>query len=117
MAIQILKTNNDKELYITECVSFFDKFLGLMFRRNIAENEGIVFLYEHESILNATIHMLFMRFSITVIWVNKENIIVDKSLAKPWRFAYAPKKPANIIYELHETVYDEFNIGDKIKIK
>ena len=111
MAIQIIKTDNDKELYIKECVSFFDKFLGLMFRKNLSINEGIVFLYAQESIINATIHMLFMRFPITVLWVNSENLIVDKTLAKPWRLAYAPKKPANTIYELHADNLDEFKIG------
>ena len=117
MAIQILKTDNNQELYVTECVSFLDKFLGLMFRKHLSINEGIVFLYGKESIINATIHMLFMRFPITVLWVNSEYIIVDKTLALPWHLAYAPKKPANIIYELHAEIFEEFKIGDKIKLK
>ena len=117
MAIQIINTDDKRELYVEECVSFFDKFLGLMFRKQIKINEGIVFLYSNESIVNATIHMLFMRFPITVLWVNSDNTIVDKAIAKPWRLAYAPNKPANIIYELHADVFDEFQIGDKIKQK
>jgi uncharacterized membrane protein (UPF0127 family) len=115
MAIQIVKMKSGQLLYITEYTSFFDKFLGLMFRKEIAVNEGIVFLYDKESIVNATIHMLFMRFPISVVWVNQDNIIVDKALAKPWRLAYSPKKPANTIYEIHANVIDEFQIGDKME--
>ena len=117
MAIQIIKTDNNRALYVKECLSFFDKFLGLMFRNKLEINEGIVFLYGKESIINATIHMMFMRFPISVIWVNDENLIVDKVLAQPWRLAYAPNEPASAIYELHANIFDEFKIGEKINLK
>ena len=117
MAIQIIITDNNRELNIKECTNFINKFLCFMFRKKIEVNEGIVFLYDKESIINSAIHMLFMRFPITVIWVNAENIIVDKKLAKPWRLVYRPCKPANVIYELNATIINEFNIGDKIYLK
>ncbi|MBI9049523.1 MAG: DUF192 domain-containing protein [Anaerolineaceae bacterium] len=114
MAKLSITTLSGENIHVKQCISYFDKLSGLMFRKSLSKNEGIVFLYNQESRINSTIHMLFMRFPITVLWVNQNKVIVDKVLALPWRLAYAPSKPANTIFELHAQHIDEFKIGDKI---
>ena len=75
------------------CSTFTCKLRGLMFRKGLGENEGLLLVEKSESRLNTSIHMLGVFFPIGVIWLGKGGNIVDFVLAKPWRF-YAPKTPA-----------------------
>jgi uncharacterized membrane protein (UPF0127 family) len=90
---------------------------GLMFRRDLPEDEGLLFVYGHESILETSIHMLFMFFSIATVWLDKEGRVVDKVLAKPWRLAYAPHKPAQYFIEARPSLLDRVKIGDRLIFK
>jgi len=87
-----------------------------MFRKELPKNIGLFFKYDKESIVNTSIHMLFMRFPIAAIWINAENVIVDKTIAFPWHLAYSPSLPACAILETHPHHLDEFPIGEKIKL-
>ena len=62
----------DHALQVELCDSFFSRFRGLMLRGSIGENEGIILVENADSIMNATIHMLFMKFDIAVIWINDQ---------------------------------------------
>lgn len=99
---------------IRRCDSFFSKLRGLMFTINLPKDCGILIADKAESRINSAIHMLFMNFDITVLWLNKNQIIVDKALAKRWRPVYIPKQPAQYVVELHRDRYDDYTIGDKI---
>jgi uncharacterized membrane protein (UPF0127 family) len=96
------------------CASFWCKFKGLMFRRALSEDEGLLFVYERESKLDTSIHMLFMRFPIATVWLDAHGIVVDKVLAKPWRLAYAPGKPAQFFVEGPPSLLDRVMIGDRL---
>jgi uncharacterized membrane protein (UPF0127 family) len=56
--------------------------------------------------------MMFMNCAITVLWLIKDFVVVDKVLAKKWRPAYIPEKPAQYVVELHQDKFLDFNIGD-----
>jgi len=104
----------DHSLQVEYCDSFFSRFRGLMLRDSIAENEGIVLVENTDSIMNATIHMLFMNFDIAVVWINGQMSVVDKKIAKRWRLAYPPVSPARFILEAHPDRLGDFQIGDKV---
>lgn len=94
---------------------FFTKLRGLMFRRSLPDDEGLVFIYGRESKLDTSIHMFFMAFPIATIWLDKNFVVVDKVLAKPWRPAYASRLPAQYVIEANPSLLDRVNVGDQLK--
>ncbi len=96
------------------CQSYWCRFRGLMFRGSLPEDEGLLFVYPRESRAETSIHMLFVWFSIAVIWLDSQGVVVDKSLAKPWRPMYAPARPARYFIEGVPTLLDRVMIGDRL---
>jgi uncharacterized membrane protein (UPF0127 family) len=96
------------------CSSFHSKLLGLMFRKEIKPFTGIILVEKRDSLINSSIHMLFMNFDISAIWVNKSGVVVDKTIARRWHLAYAPREPANRVIELHPRHINDFHVGDQI---
>lgn len=85
----MLKINN---LKIREAKSFKDRFLGLMFKKNISY--GLMFNNCR------SIHTFFMKEQIDVIATDeKDNIIKEYKDVKPWKILIAPKGTKKI-YEL-----------------
>lgn len=96
------------------CDTFLSKFIGLMFSRELKHDQGIILVENKETRINTSIHMLFMNYDITVLWLDKQLVIVDKVLAKKWRPIYLPKMPAQYVVELHQSKFSEFSIGDQL---
>jgi uncharacterized membrane protein (UPF0127 family) len=99
------------------CNSFLGKFKGLMFDTSISSDLGLLLVENGNSKINTSIHMLFMFFDITAVWINSENIIVDVKLAKKWFPFYFPRKPAQYVLECHTSCINYFKIGDTVLIK
>lgn len=99
------------------CDTFFSRFRGLMFRRELAEREGLLLVESSESRVNSSIHMLFMNFDIAVVWLNTQLQVVDVQLCKRWRPSYIPAKPAQFTLETRVEYLPEFHIGDQLAIK
>ena len=97
------------------CDSFFTRFLGLMFRKNLTVDEGILLVENSDSRLNTSIHMFFMNFDIGVVWINSKGTVVDLTLAKRWKPYYAPRNAARYTLETHPDQLEHFQIGDKIE--
>lgn len=94
------------------CASYWCHLRGLMFRRQLPEDEGLLFVTGGESIMNTSIHMLFMFFPIAVVWLNRDLQVVDKKFAKTWRPAYAPAKAAQYYIEANPSLLDRVEVGD-----
>lgn len=112
-----VQTNSTVLARLKWCASFWCKLRGLMFRRNLPEDEGLVFVYGRESRIDASIHMFFMAFNIAVIWLDAKGRVVDKTLAKVWRPAYAPRSPAQYVIEAHPSLLDRIAIGDELRFE
>lgn len=97
------------------CTSFWCHFRGLQLVSHLPENEGLMFVRDHEDRAETTIHMFFMLFSIGVIWLDSEGEVVDKQLAKPWRPAYIPRAPAQYFIEANVSLLERVEIGDKLR--
>ena len=115
--IQNLTTPLNSPIHAGICETFFQKLRGLMFYPTLALREGRLFIEKEESKLNSSIHMLFMHFDITVVWVDRKFEVVDVILAKQWRPYYFPALPAQFTLELHASRLNEFHVGDKLLIK
>lgn len=111
-----IQNSNSPAVEITAkyCDSYSDKLMGLMFKKSIDPDYGIILAESSESKINSSIHMFFMNFDITVLWLNKDRVIVDKVIARKWNPAYVPSKPAQYTIELHECRYEDFSIGDQL---
>ena len=115
--VKIINSRNPKVLITAQvCDKFITKLMGLMFRKEINPDFGLLFKETSESRVNTSIHMFFMRFDISVLWLNKDYLVVDKTLAKKWRPFYAPKHPAQYTLELHPDRLADFTIGDPLEV-
>jgi uncharacterized membrane protein (UPF0127 family) len=100
------------------CDSFTCRLRGLMFRNRLAPDDGLLLVQgKRDSRLDTSIHMLFVPFDLTVAWINSDMRVVDKVLAKAWRPAYAPARPARYILEIHPDRWDDYQIGDKVEFQ
>ncbi len=99
------------------CNNFCSKALGLMFRKDLAKNSGALLVERSESKINTSIHMLFVNFDLTVLWLDKNRVVVDKVLAKKWLPFYFPKKPAQYVLELHQSKFPDYEIGDVLEFE
>ncbi|MGB4595325.1 MAG: DUF192 domain-containing protein [Anaerolineaceae bacterium] len=102
------------KIQIKYCENFMSKLKGLMFSKQIPLDEGIILVENKESKINTSIHMMFMNFDLTVLWLDKELVVVDKVLAKRWVPIYFPKSQAQYVVELHSKQFRYFSIGDQL---
>lgn len=85
-----------------------------MLRASLPEDEGLLFIYNRTSIMDATIHMFFVFFPIAAVWLDDDGVVVDAKLAKPWRPYYAPAKAARYLIEAPPAVLDRVQVGDQL---
>ena len=113
-------TNRNRTIDALEaryCRSFLCQLRGLTFRRRIARDEGLLLVQRHDSRLEASIHMLFCFTDLAIIWLDSSSKVVDKVLAKMWRPAYFPARPAKYILEIQPERLGDFKIGDQIEFE
>lgn len=94
------------------CASAWCRFRGLQLRFSLPEDEGLLFVYNGESIAATAIHMFFVFMSIGVVWLDASGKVVDKKLAKPWRPYYAPRSRAQYFIEARPSILERVNTGD-----
>lgn len=114
----LLITNQTRSIPITKTTladTFFLKFLGLMFRKSLSTDSGLLLADNHESRFSTSIHMLFMNFDICAVWIDKNYRVVDVKIARKWHLAYFPKEAAKYVLELHLSRMSDFVIGDQLQ--
>lgn len=100
------------------CDSFVCRLRGLMFRSRLDPDEGLLLVQgARDSRVESSIHMLFVPFPLTVVWINTDMEVVDKVLAKAWRPAYFPAAPACYILEIHPGRWGNYQIGDTVEFQ
>lgn len=94
-------------------VKFADTFLkrlkGLMF---ISSQPEIPLLL----IPGSKIHTCFMKFTIDVIYLNKNNVILAKQRLEPWKLGMSVKNTAKIL-EGKVGFAECFKVGDTLNFK
>jgi uncharacterized membrane protein (UPF0127 family) len=97
------------------CDTMWTRFRGLQLVRHLPADQGLLFVTGGESRTHTSIHMLFMFFSIAVVWLDSGGRVVDRRLAKPWRLAYAPQAPAQYFIEANPDLLDRVQVGDILR--
>ncbi|HJS17881.1 MAG TPA: DUF192 domain-containing protein [Anaerolineales bacterium] len=107
----------DAPLRVKFCDTFLTQLRGLTFRSRLARDEGLLLAGTRDSRLESSIHMFFVSFDLSVLWINSDMLIVDKIIARSWRPAYFSKQPAKYVLELHPERWNDFQIGDRVQFK
>jgi len=92
------------------CRNIYSKTIGLMF----SIQKSLILIFEKEKIV--PLHMFFVFYSIDVLFLDKNKIIVEiKESFKPFTF-YTPKKRAKYIIEVPNGIIKnaKTELGDKI---
>ena len=121
------KDNNLKSLYLKKydkkitdiriADDFFSRLMGLMFR----ENAKFPLLFEIPQKVNSrkrsSIHSLFMRFDIVLVFIDGNNLVYEIADLAPWNY-YVPEKSAKYIVEFDKKEFNNcLKIGDEIEIR
>ena len=96
---------NNKEIEIIDCKTFFSRFMGNMFKKNI--ERGLLFRHCN------SIHTFFMKENIDVIMCNKDNEILYYYNNLTKNKVILPKKN---VYKVYETPVNYFNIKINTKV-
>ena len=103
--------------HVKWCDTFGTKLRGLMFRRTLPTDEGLVLAENRSSIAATSIHMFFVPFDIAAIWLDEDFGVVHTVLAKSWRPYYAAPKPARYVLEGPPSLLDQVKLGDRVKFE
>ena len=100
--------------------TFMKKMFGLMYWENLNSNEGMLFIVRRPS--RPGIWMLDMKFPIDIIWLDKEERVVDiAQKVEPCRSifnckVYYPNKDSSYVLELAAGAAKKLKIVRGIKI-
>jgi uncharacterized membrane protein (UPF0127 family) len=94
--------------------SFLTRLRGFTFRRQIDDGEGLVLVQSKDSRMDSAIHMFGVFTDLSVVWINSENEVVDVRLARCWRPAYIPCRPAKYVLEMNPSRIHDFQVGDRV---
>lgn len=94
------------------CRTIFSKAKGLMFSPKI-KDKGLIFYFDNEQLVS--LHMLFVFQTIDVLFLDKnENVVEIKRRLKPFTI-YTPKNKSAYVIELPENSSAKTKKGDKIE--
>ena len=91
--------------------SFLAQARGLMFRRSIPDEYGLVFRFDDASVRD--IHMVFVPFPLDVIWT-RDDVVQRVERLKPW--TGLAKAEADTIFELTAGTAANVAAGDIVRL-
>ncbi|MFH1774847.1 MAG: DUF192 domain-containing protein [Methanobacteriota archaeon] len=111
----VYNATKSKEVCEAGEASFLGRAVGLMFREKLGRGRGLLIKF---FLGFNSVHSLFMRFPIDLIFISKDLRVVDLKTLKPWR-AYSPKKRCEWVLEVNEGKINEKNIeiGDVLEFR
>ncbi len=96
------------------CESRLCRLRGLQFSKAPKPGEGLLLVMAKESVVETSIHMFFVFFSIAAVWISNQGQITSAQLAKPWRPYYASPTPARYVLETTPDFLDRITVGDEV---
>lgn len=94
--------------------TLFSQSRGLMFKRDISDNYALVFVFRKPK--KASVHMLFVRFPIDVLFLDNDKTIIKAATLKPWIGISSSEKEAKYIIEMKQHKLSEHGLveGDQL---
>jgi uncharacterized membrane protein (UPF0127 family) len=115
--IHNLSRPNPQPLAARYCDSFLCRLRGLTFRRSLPNNWGLLLVQSRDSRMDSSIHMLAMWIDLAIVWITDAGEVVDVRLARRWRPAYFPQRPARYVLEMAVAHLKDFQVGDKVRFE
>ncbi len=102
--------------------SFPKQMLGLMYRKSIKKNEGMLFIFRREGMY--PIWMMNMLFPVDILWIDKKSKVVDiEANAIPCKSFFGckshyPRKRSGYVLEIRsgEAKRRQIKIGSIVKL-
>lgn len=100
-----------------EAKNFFRRALGLMFKGSLESEEGLLIEFSPH-LKSRSVHSLFMRFTIDLVFIGPDMSVADLHTLAPWRM-YNPKTDCKWVLEVNRGTIKDNNIkiGDKLTFK
>lgn len=97
----------------------FDRELGLMYRKSMQENQGMLFVFPSETIQTFWMRNTFIPLDMVFINSNKQIVTIRNATKTLSDQTYASTAPAQYVLEVNEGFCKKFGIkvGDKISWK
>lgn len=100
-----MKINFESDVfYVEKADNFFKRFKGLMLRKHLAKDGGLL-LKKCKSV-----HTCFMKFSIDVIYLDENFIVVGKESLAPYKIGKYFKRAKHVL-ELNKGVAKNIVVG------
>ena len=97
------------------CSSRASRLRGLQYRRRLNPGEALILVKPKDSIVNSSIHMLWVFFPIAAVWINSQGRVTSAQLARPWRPYYASPEPARYVLEAAPELLERVKVGDEVE--
>ena len=107
----------DKKIFVEIARTEKEKAQGLMFRSKLAENEGMLFIYEQEEILSFWMKNTFIPLSIA--FIDGHGQIIDIQDMQPFSLdTHRSARPAQYALEVNKGWFQKngIKVGDVVKI-
>ena len=101
-------------LTVRLCRSFLCRLRGLMFEKSMPPDWGLLLAQGRASRADSSVHMLWMRFDLAIVWLDENWVVVDARPARRWQPFLMPQKPARYVLETHIHYLDRYAIGDEL---
>ncbi|MEM0951168.1 MAG: DUF192 domain-containing protein [Cyanobacteria bacterium P01_H01_bin.74] len=115
MTVQVTNKNKKTRVagHVVYAKTFLTRLFGLMGKPYLEENTGLLITPCKE------VHSLFMRFSLDVVFLDKENKVVHlKSTMKPWRVSrYVASARSVLELNAGSIQASQIEIGDELAIE
>jgi len=104
--------HNGKRLFSCQIYdTFFSRLRGLMFRKPLERDEGIILKFDSEQRID--LHMLFVFFPIDMIWIRDGKIVKIERNVKPFK-PFIQGEMADSIIEIRAGNARNLRIGEKL---
>ena len=116
--LDLLQSNGDliSTLNIEIANSPYERETGLMYRTSMEKNQGMLFIFDKESILTFYMKNTYMSLDLIFISEKKEIISIYKNAKPNDLLSISSKLPSKYVLEVIQGVSDNLNlkIGDRI---
>ena len=116
--LDLLQSNGDliSTLNIEIANSPYERETGLMYRTSMEKNQGMLFVFDEESILTFYMKNTYMSLDLIFISEKKEIISIYKNAKPNDLLSISSKLPSKYVLEVIQGVSDNLNlkIGDRI---
>jgi len=94
----------------------FDRQLGLMFRKSMHENQGMLFIFPQESVQSFWMRNTYISLDMIFVNTGKKIITIQRNTKILSDKSYQSSGPANYVIEVDAGFSNKFNIkvGDRV---